>query len=92
MPLIRNPSFQPPKAITLNSNYAKLLATLPSTVMPPKMTLTRENLEAWIADLERVRADIGGKSEVEQYEQWQATLLRKAAPGFSVDNIMTPTT
>lgn len=93
MPLIRNPAFQPPKSVSLNTNYAKLLATLPGSVIPPKVALQKHDLEAWIAELDLLRqANLDPDWRLEQselYHQWLKDLQRKVAPGFNFD-AMTP--
>lgn len=94
MPLIRNPSFHPPKTVTLNINYSKLLATLPTSVVPPKMNLSKMDLESWIGDLHEIElASLDRKNsqaDIEKYSEWLKKQQRKVAPGFNFD-IMTPT-
>lgn len=94
VPLIRNPSFQPPKTVTLNANYSKLLATLPTTVIPPKMNLTKADLESWIADLHEIDStsldEAKSQADIAKYTDWVESKQRKVAPGFNFD-IMKPT-
>lgn len=94
VPLIRNPQFQPPKTVTLNANYSKLLATLPTTVVPPQMNLSKPDLENWIAKLEEIELTFldleSSKEDIDKYTEWVKSQQRKVAPGFNFD-IMTPT-
>ncbi|OBA17971.1 hypothetical protein METBIDRAFT_226333 [Metschnikowia bicuspidata var. bicuspidata NRRL YB-4993] len=94
VPLIRNPAFQPPRPITLNTDYAKLLATIPGSVMPPKAAISREELQAWTTDLEAVeRNDLNMEArdkDIAVYKEWLVKVQRKVAPGFDYE-IMTPT-
>lgn len=93
MPLIKNPSFQPPKPVTLNANYAKALAALPGSVLPPKVNVTEEDMKKWTAELEVLREKYFGKEATEReiavYENWLTQLQRKIAPGFNFE-VMTP--
>lgn len=93
MPLIRNPAFQPPKLVSLNTNYAKLLATLPGSVIPPKVSVQRQHLESWIAELDLLKQDNldseWRRQQSDVYTHWLKDLQRKVAPGFDFD-AMTP--
>lgn len=94
VPLLKNPAFQPPKPVTLNTNYAKLIPNLPASVLPPQMSLTEEDLEAWKNDLEEFKKTKlftdSLKQAQKEYQDWLKAVQRKVAPGFSF-NIMTPT-
>lgn len=95
VPLIKNPKFQPPRPITLDTNYAKLIPSLPHTVYPPKLNMTAEDIDKWIGELEmfyQARLDrnvLDGKRLV--FYDWLALVKRKVAPGYSFD-VMTPVT
>ncbi|KAM9926660.1 hypothetical protein OXX59_003047 [Metschnikowia pulcherrima] len=93
VPLIRNPAFQPPRPITLNADYGKLLSTLPMSVVPPKAAISRDELDAWKRDLEKVEKDglnpEKREEEIKVYKDWLSGVQRKVAPGFSFD-VMTP--
>ncbi|QWW24400.1 hypothetical protein CA7LBN_003234 [Candidozyma auris] len=93
VPLIKNPAFQPPKPITLNTNYAKLIPNLPASVIPPEVTINKEDIEAWIADLQKFKKEKFDSEEkkraIQKYEEWLKSVQRKVAPGFDFD-IMTP--
>ncbi|QFZ27151.1 hypothetical protein EJF18_30109 [Clavispora lusitaniae] len=93
VPLIRNPAFQPPKPVSLNTNYGKLLATLPGSVIPPKVALKKEELEQWIEQLKNIKQNnLHSESQTQasvNYTQWLKKSQMKVAPGFDFDG-MTP--
>lgn len=95
VPLIRNPAFQPPKAITLNQNYSKLLPTLTASVVPPKINLSKDELESWIEELNRLKDDKFDESndlvEINKFKQWVKDKQTKVAPGFDTSGgVMVP--
>lgn len=94
VPLVRNPQYHPPKAVTLNLNYNKMLPTLAKSVVPPKVTLTREDLTNWRQQTEQHRAtfDVAKNDEaVARFEEWLIQKRRQVAPGFDADGgVMTP--
>lgn len=79
--------------MSLNTNYSKLLATLPGSVIPPKVSLTKQDLESWIAELDTLKqANLDPDWRLQQsdlYRHWLKDLQRKVAPGFNFD-AMTP--
>lgn len=81
--------------MTLNTNYSKLLATLPTSVVPPKMNLSKADLDAWITDLNEIELvsldENKSGADILKYTEWLKTQQRKVAPGFNFD-IMTPST
>lgn len=93
VPLIRNPSYQPPKAITLNLNYGKLLPTLAKSVVPPKVNLTQEELKKWEKEVESVkqRHEQEESANSVKYQEWVKKKQTQIAPGFdSMGGIMMP--
>lgn len=94
VPLINNPAFQPPKAITLNANYDVLIPTLSNTVVPPKINLADEEIQAWLRDIKstefQIQNAIENDEDVKKYKQWIKTQQIKVAPGFSFDGVMQP--
>ncbi|KAI5958827.1 hypothetical protein KGF57_002261 [Candida theae] len=93
VPLIKNPSYQPPKAISLRANYSKLLPTLSQTVIPPNLNISKEDIDKWINDLDQLKNKIANESgtddSVKSYESWIKEQTTKVAPGFDY-NILTP--
>lgn len=93
MPLIKNPSYQPPKPITLNTNYSKLIPTLAASVQPPKLNLTELDLQNWAKEIEEMKNDrlkIANGESVTEFQDWIKKQQIKIAPGFSFDGVMTP--
>lgn len=94
MPLIKNPSFQPPKPVTLNANYSKLLPTLTNSIKPPKLNLKAEDLDNWVKDLESLKDDMFDikkyDKDVDDYNQWLKKKQLQMAPGFDSGVIMKP--
>lgn len=94
MPLLKNPAFQPPKPVSLNTNYAKLIPNLPNSVVPPKLNITEADVESWGKEIEDFKKDHfdteAEKAAVKKYQDWLKSVQRKVAPGFS-NQIMTPT-
>lgn len=94
VPLIKNPSFQPPKPVTLNTNYTKLLPSLSNTVKPPKLSLTKQDLQHWVESIEQLKPSYDNSSDInvsliKQYQAWLDLARLKVAPGFN-SSIMTP--
>ncbi|WLF79009.1 hypothetical protein PVL30_002758 [Lodderomyces elongisporus] len=98
VPLIKNPSFQPPKPVTLNSNYSKLIPTLPNTVIPPKLKVGTDDINSWSRDIQILISkydpkdgDDGDREDElrAKYQDWLQAQTKKVAPGFDY-NIMTP--
>lgn len=91
--MYKNPAFQTPKPVTLETNYGKLLPTLSKSVIPPKLNLTREDLHQWKKDIEGKNYGFL-KSEddhdVRVYEDWIKEKQVKLAPGFSYEGVMKP--
>jgi len=93
VPLIKNPSYQPPKPITLNTNYNKLLPTLSSSVIPPKLNLSESDLENWTKEIEEMktnRSELNASEDIQGFKDWIKLQQLKIAPGFSFEGIMTP--
>ena len=93
VPLIRNPSYQPPKAVTLNLNYGKLLPTLAKSVVPPKVNISEAELRKWEKDIEaiKLRFERADNGEQIRYEEWVKKKQTQIAPGFdSMGGIMMP--
>ncbi|KAI3405911.2 hypothetical protein KGF56_001130 [Candida oxycetoniae] len=89
-PLIKNPLYQPPKAITLNVSYNKLIPTLSSTVVPPKLKMTKEDVNSWCTELEQeIEKNKSFNLQAEAYTSWLKEQSTKVAPGFEY-TIMTP--
>ncbi|CCG23261.1 Mvb12 ESCRT-I complex subunit [Candida orthopsilosis Co 90-125] len=93
VPLIKNPSYQPPKAISLRTNYSKLLPTLSHTVVPPNLNITKEDIDKWSNEIDEYKTMIANEqktdSSVVNYEKWIKEQSTKVAPGFDYD-ILTP--
>ncbi|CAL1183001.1 unnamed protein product [Candida parapsilosis] len=74
VPLIKNPSYQPPKAVSLRTNYSKLLPALPRTVAPPNLNITKEDIDKWSRELNQFKDRIGNDRQsdtfVTSYEKW----------------------
>lgn len=86
LPLIRNPAFKSPRAITLQTNYDKLLPTFQKSV-PPKMNLEQSDLDAWLGTVHELQTTVTtmGSDEdpdAEKYTTWLHEKQRKVAPGF----------
>ncbi|ODV68536.1 hypothetical protein HYPBUDRAFT_105019, partial [Hyphopichia burtonii NRRL Y-1933] len=90
VPLIKNPLYQPPKPVTLNTNFNKLIPTL-NSVRPPKIKLTTEELTNWLASIEKMKST-SDSAEVTKYQDWINQQQRKFAPGFDFENVLVPTT
>lgn len=93
VPLIKNPSYQPPKPITLNTNYNKLLPTLSSSVIPPKLNLTESELQNWTKEIEEMKtkiSELNTSEDIQSFKDWTKLQQLKIAPGFSFEGIMTP--
>ncbi|RLV95540.1 hypothetical protein JA1_000957 [Spathaspora sp. JA1] len=94
IPLIKNPSYQPPKAITLNTNYNKLIPSLANTVVPPKLNISTTEVNAWLKEIHSLESklndDITNDKNVQQYQEWIHQQTIKVAPGFEYATIMQP--
>lgn len=92
--LARNPACQFPRPITLETNYAKLLPSLNSTVVPPKMKLSKVDLEGWIketTELKEKRLQVLNGSDQSKFQRWLRDQQKKVAPGYTFDSsIMLP--
>lgn len=89
VPLIKNPSYQPPKAISLRTNYSKLLPTLSHTVVPPNLNITKEDIDKWLNEIDEYKTMIANEqktdSSVANYEKW----IKSKAPKLHLDLITT---
>ncbi|KAI5954514.1 hypothetical protein KGF54_002289 [Candida jiufengensis] len=89
VPLIKNPSYQPPKAITLNTNYNKLLPSLSSTVIPPQLKVSEDDINNWINELNEFKRKLNANNDetndTYEYKNWINEQSNKVAPGFSYD-------
>lgn len=93
VPLIKNPSYQPPKPITLNTNYNKLLPTLTSSVIPPKLNLTEFDIQSWTKEIEEMKtksSELTTSEDIKGFKDWIKLQQLRIAPGFSFEGIMTP--
>ncbi|CAN3372032.1 hypothetical protein DIRU0_B08350 [Diutina rugosa] len=85
IPLLKNPAFQPPKPVTLNHNYHKLLPNLQQSV-PPKINVDAQELERWQAHIDSLQSKVAGlgkqSAEAQQFTKWLSDSQRKVAPGF----------
>lgn len=77
IPLIVSPFFNPPKAVVLPFEYKPLPSRLPAT------SITRDNLDAWKAECQGVKAQLErfGEQDTLAYKEWQAS-ISKVAPGY----------
>lgn len=89
MALIRNPVFQPPKPVTLSTNYAKLLATLSDAALPPSLKMLMYELRLWKDELGRMKESVGDHLCLQKYTEWLQGQQRRVAPGFDFD-VMQP--
>lgn len=93
VPLIKNPSYQPPKPISLNTNYEKFLGNARVFAVPPEPCITHSDVEKWINE-SRKEIDVlkSHKSDkrIEDFQSWIHQQKNKVAPGFSFDEIMRP--
>ena len=92
MPLIKNPSYQPPKPITLNTNYSKLIPSLSSTSIPPKINLSEAELQQWSQEIDDLKNKVKTEDgDVDEFENWVKSQQNKVAPGFnSFEGVMKP--
>lgn len=88
VPLIKNPLYQPPKAVTLNTNYNKLIPTLTKSV-PPKVNISQDQLGQWRDDIEALKKRAEAP-DLAEYTAWIAEQQLKVAPGFDFGGVMTP--
>lgn len=88
VPLIKNPLYQPTKPITLNSNYAKLISGLSSSVLPPKIKLSKEDLKLWITENKALESSLDEELGVKNFKEWTKNRQTKFAPG--IDIVMAP--
>ncbi|EGV63393.1 hypothetical protein PSN45_004328 [Yamadazyma tenuis] len=94
VPLIKSPLFQPPKPVTLNANYSKLISSLSSTVKPPKLNVSKQDLQGWISEIESLKPDFDNSSptniaQIKEYKEWLHQQKLKVAPGFD-STVLTP--
>ncbi|KAL6454573.1 hypothetical protein SBY92_004040 [Candida maltosa Xu316] len=93
VPLIKNPSYQPPKPVTLNTNYNKLIPTLSNTVVPPKLNISENEVNSWLEEIrwlrDKVRKEQEEKGAKAKYDKWIHDQSIKTAPGFDF-SIMQP--
>lgn len=62
-------------------------------MIPPKLNLKDDDVRNWITSIEELRTKLDPKREQpdrEAFELWCGLQQRKFAPGFKVDEIMTP--
>ncbi|EGW34160.1 uncharacterized protein SPAPADRAFT_59579 [Spathaspora passalidarum NRRL Y-27907] len=94
IPLIKNPSYQPPKPITLNTNYNKLIPSLSNTVIPPKLNVGETEINAWLKEIcaieSRLNDNITNDKNVHQFQEWSHQQTIKVAPGFEYATVMQP--
>ncbi|KAK6459082.1 uncharacterized protein RJT20DRAFT_132231 [Scheffersomyces xylosifermentans] len=95
VPLINNPAYQPPKAVTLNTNYDMLIPSLSNSVVPPTLNLTDEEIKAWLRDSKgleyRIQKSMESDADVDKYRDWVKAQKIKVAPGFdSFEGVMKP--
>ncbi|ODV80066.1 uncharacterized protein CANTADRAFT_339401 [Suhomyces tanzawaensis NRRL Y-17324] len=96
VPLVKNPSFQPPKPVTLKTNYAKLIPTLSKSSVPPKINLSEDDLRKWLNEIQALKAKVANLEDpsdldVQKYEEWVQLQQAKVAPGFySFEGVMQP--
>ncbi|CAX40036.1 hypothetical protein CD36_30160 [Candida dubliniensis CD36] len=97
IPLIKNPTFQPPRPITLSNNYNKLIPTLSTTVIPPKLNISDTEIDSWLNEIRSLRQQIINKQinsnshshsnhnngQSDKYEKWIREQSNKIAPGFN---------
>lgn len=87
VPLIRNPIYQPPKPVTLNTNYNKLIPTLSSTVVPPKLNVSHDEITDWLEEIrslrDKVKKEQAENDKSEKYKKWVHDQSTKVAPGFN---------
>lgn len=90
VPLIKCPAFQPPKPITLNTNYEKLIPTLYKSVVPPKISLSDQDIVNWLDDMngwkEKLNRSLDKNAE---FDTWLQKQQLSIAPGFD-SSIMKP--
>lgn len=91
--MIKNPLFQPPKPVTLNANYSKLIPTLSSTVKPPKLSMSLDDLNKWCDDIKLQKPIFDPTSEENQsdinvFKDWVSKTKTQVAPGF--DSVIQP--
>lgn len=95
VPLIKNPLFQPPKPVTLNANYNKLIPTLSNTVIPPRLNMEIDDLKHWQQDLSLqiqlfdLKSD-SNIADINSFNEWVSAKKTKVAPGF--DSVIHPVT
>lgn len=96
VPLIKNPLYQPPRAITLNTNYNKLLPTLSTSVIPPKVNLTGQTIQEWKNDIETIKNDkfdlTRNAKIIDDFNNWVKEKQLRVAPGYdySPGRVMVP--
>ena len=90
MPLIKSPSYQPPKPITLNTNYEKLIPTLYKSVIPPKISLSDKDILNWLDEMNSWKEEISQSlSKDDAFKAWLSKQQLSIAPGFD-SSIMKP--
>ncbi|RCK62748.1 hypothetical protein Cantr_09227 [Candida viswanathii] len=93
VPLIRNPIYQPPKPVTLNTNYSKLIPTLSSTVVPPKLNISQDEITSWLDEIrtlrDKVKKEQAENEKSDKYKTWVRDQTTKVAPGFNY-SVMQP--
>lgn len=85
--MIRNPIYQPPKPVTLNTNYNKLIPTLSNTVIPPKLNIAQDEITSWLEEIrslrDKVKKEQSENEKSEKYKTWVHDQTTKVAPGFN---------
>jgi hypothetical protein len=90
VPLIKSPSYQPPKPITLNTNYEKLIPTLYKSVIPPKISLSDKDVLIWLDEMNSWKEEISQSlSKDDAFKTWLNKQQLSTAPGFNF-SIMKP--
>jgi hypothetical protein len=94
VPLVKSPSYQPPKPVTLNTNYEKLIPQLYKSVVPPKFNLTQQDITNWFEEVNLWKARVSidkSDEDISNFNLWLQKQQLSIAPGYhSVDGIMTP--
>ncbi|KAK6205094.1 uncharacterized protein RJT21DRAFT_13048 [Scheffersomyces amazonensis] len=91
VPLIKNPSYQPPRPITLKTNYGKLIPTLSNTVIPPNINISQADIDKWLNELEDIKSRITKNVETEKFKEWTNLQKKTVAPGFDTfEGVMKP--
>lgn len=82
---MKNPYFKPPRPVTLDPSYGKLIPNLTETCLPPRISVSKSEILDWISKTQSLGQSliINNESTI-AFTNWVHSSQQKVAPGFDV--------